>query len=127
MFARDTNTTAALRYLDKGFDCFTSVWAAAEVSSALSLQVRMGRLQPGERENAEARLDQWLSARGSSAAPMFEDHLEARALVRTCRTALRAPDALHLALCRRLDCGVATFDLRMFEAAQEIGLAAVAL
>ena len=127
MFVADANTPSAWRFADAGADCTTSLWAIAEVSSALAFQVRIGRLEARERIISEDRFDRWLAARPEPLAPVADDYLSARVMLRTCKTPLRTPDALHLAVCQGAELEVASFDRRMLLAAEELGIRAAAL
>ena len=49
-------------------------------------------------------------------------HLDADAYVRRFDLALRAPDALHLAVVQRLDLSLITLDRRLATAARELGV-----
>lgn len=55
------------------------------------------------------------------------DHRLAAAFVRRFELALRAPDALHVAVCRRLSAPLATFDRRQEMAAGALGIACEAM
>ena len=127
MLVADLNTPAALRFASGAPDCFTSVWAAAEFSSALFLRVGNNSMEPGERSQAEAGVDRWFATRPEPAVPILEDHVMARAMLRSCASALRAPDALHLAVCKRLNADLATFDRAMRQAAAEFSIVCVGL
>lgn len=122
LIVEDDHSGAALAYLDQGPEVMTSGWAAAEFSSALGIQQRMGRIDADDRAIAEARLDQWLSGTFAGAALVPEDATEARAMLRTTSMPLRAPDALHLVICWRLGATLVSFDVRMVEAARELGV-----
>ncbi|MBI1404666.1 MAG: PIN domain-containing protein [Caulobacter sp.] len=122
LIVEDDHSSAALAYLELQPEVMTSGWAAAEFSSALGIQQRMGRITADDRAVAETRLDQWLSGTLPAAVLAADDATQARSLLRTIGTPLRAPDALHLVICRRLGATLASFDLRMVEAARELGL-----
>lgn len=102
---------------------FVSDFAAAEVASALSRLVHMGLL---DAEDAAARLadfDVWRVAASSPADIHASDARLAYIYVQRFDLALRAPDALHLALAQRLDVPLMTLDRRLAAAAQELGVA----
>ena len=121
LFVLDSNTPAAWAFAGTAPDCVVSAWAVAEYSSALSRQVRIGRLQTGERQVAEAKLDQWLERR-ELLVPIMSDHLAARSMLRSATGPLRTPDTLHLAVCRRIASELATFDGPMSNAASELAI-----
>ena len=94
-------------------ELWVSDFAAAEVASALSRLVRM-RSPPGERrETGLADFDVWRAAMTRVAEIRAVDARLAGVYVRRFDLALRAPDALHLAITRRLDATLVTFDRRL--------------
>jgi len=103
-------------------ELLVSDFAAAEVASALSRLVRMGRLQPGEGMACLTDLDAWRAAMTTVAEIHAADVRLAGAYVRRFDLALRVPDALHLAIARRLDATLVTLDRRLAAAARELGI-----
>lgn len=102
-------------------DICVSRWTISEVSSALSHHLRTGRIDADERHAAEAALDYWMFG-GVRIIEIEEDDIVAlRALLRS-DPLLRTPDALHLAVVMRLDCELATHDVRLAESARDIGI-----
>ena len=94
-----------------------SEFAAAEVASALSRLVRMRLIS---REDGEARLvdfDAWRSMRADLVEIESSDFHLANIFVRRFDLMLRAPDALHAAVCRRLGLTMVTLDQRLARAA----------
>jgi len=101
-----------------------SEFAAAEVASALSRLVRTGRLEP---EDATARLadfDAWRAGSADDVDVQASDVRLAHVFVRRFDLMLRAPDALHAAVCRREDFVLVTLDRRLALAAEELGVRA---
>ena len=99
-----------------------SEFAAAEVASALSRLVRTRLIA---QEDAEARLsdfDTWRSIRTETIDIEPSDARLANTYVRRFDLMLRAPDALHAAICRRLDLTLVTLDQRLAKAARELGI-----
>ena len=99
-----------------------SDFAAAEVASALFRLVRTHLIA---QEDAEARLsdfDTWRSVRTEPIDIGPSDARLANAYVRRFDLTLRAPDALHAAICRRLDLTLVTLDQRLARAARELGI-----
>ena len=100
-----------------------SDFAAAEVASALSRLVRMALLTHAD---ASARLmdfDAWRAAMSSPVDIAASDARLAYIYTRRFDLGLRAPDALHLAITRRLDATLVTLDRRLATAAGELGIA----
>jgi predicted nucleic acid-binding protein len=101
-----------------------SDWAGAEVASALSRLVRTRLLS---QEDAEARLadfDAWRAASTDNFDLQASDMRLAQVFVRRFDLMLRAPDALHAAVCRRQDFLLLTLDHRLAAAAAELGVSA---
>jgi uncharacterized protein len=100
---------------------------AAEVASAVSRLVRMKHLST---EVATMRLGEFEAWRASTT--ITQDFLQANfrlAITFVCRfdLGLRAPDALHAALCRRGGHQLATLDRRLADAAEALGVDVVRL
>ena len=107
---------------DNGEALIVSEFAAAEVASALSRLVRTGLLS---REDAERRLadfDAWRAAAAMDVALHASDARVAHIFVRRFDLMLRAPDALHAAICRREGHLLVTLDKRLAAAAIELGV-----
>ena len=104
-------------------DRLISDFAAAEVVSAISRLLRMRLLTEEEGSTRLADFDAWRAAASSAADMHAADARLAYAYVRRFDLRLRAPDALHLAIARRLDAALVTLDRRMAAAAKELGVA----
>jgi predicted nucleic acid-binding protein len=106
-----------------GRELLISDFAAAEVASALSRLARMALLTEAD---ASARLkdfDAWRAAMSSPVEIAASDARLAYIYTRRFDLGLRAPDALHLAITRRLDATLVTLDRRLATAAGELGIA----
>lgn len=104
-------------------ELLVSDFAAAEVASALSRLVRVGRLQASDGAACLIDFDVWRAGMTLPAEIHAVDVRVADAHVRRFDLGLRAPDALHLAIARRLDATLITLDRRLASAAREVGLA----
>ena len=104
-------------------DRLISDFAAAEVASAISRLVRMRLLTEEEGSARLADFDAWRAAASSAADMHAADARLACIYVRRLELRLRAADALHLAITRRLDSTLVTLDRRLAIAAQELGIA----
>jgi len=94
-----------------------SPWVATELASALALQVRRGVITPRESQDAWQRFGV-LRDRRLDALPLTAEDFEVAArLCLTQAAPLRAGDALHLALCQRLNLQLASFDRGLCKAA----------
>ena len=97
-------------------------FAAAEVASALSRLVRMGSLTLFDASARLADFDVWRAAMCAPVDLHASDLRLANAYVRRFDLMLRAPDALHVAVARRLDATLVTLDRRLAVAARELGV-----
>ena len=101
---------------------FVSEFGVLEVASALNRKVRTGELSPIECASAKANLQTWRAGSAERAELTDIDITAATGLLDDLALNLRGPDALHLALVRRLGTPLATFDIAMAEAAQRLGI-----
>jgi predicted nucleic acid-binding protein len=106
---------------------WVSDFGAAEVASALSRLVRTGRLQAADGAACLSDFDVWWGAMTLRAEIHAADVRLADAYVRRFDLGLRAPDALHLAITRRLDATLVTLDQRLVIAANQLGVAVAEL
>jgi predicted nucleic acid-binding protein len=100
-------------------------FTAAEVASALSRLVRMGELSSAEARLALSYFDGWRLAETMAIEIDDLDIVAAGDLVRRFELKLRAPDALHLAICYRAGARLATSDAVLADAAHSCGLVVV--
>ena len=89
----------------------------------MSRLVRTGRLAATDGAACLSDFDVWRAAMTRPAEIHPDDVRLAGAYVRRFDLALRAPDALHIAVARRLDVALVTLDRRMVAAARELGVA----
>lgn len=101
---------------------FISEFTAAEVASALSRLVRMGQLTVNDAKERLADFDDWRAASTEPADINAHDCRLANLYVRRFELRLRAPDAFHAAICRRLDMQLVTLDRRLAQSARELGI-----
>lgn len=104
-----------------------SEFASAETASALSRLVRTGILDSQDAKERLEDFDAWRAAEASTVDVEGADARAAAVIVRRFDLMLRAPDALHLAICRRRDAQLVTLDGRLAAAAGALGLTVVAL
>lgn len=99
-----------------------SEFAAAEVASALSRLVRTGLLEAADATDRLADFDAWRASATTDIDLQASDIRLAHIFVRRFDLMLRAPDALHAAICRRGDLTLVTLDRRLASAAAELGI-----
>ncbi len=102
-----------------------SDFVVAEVSSAVSRLVRTRTLTLPAADAALHDLDDWIAATAAPIAIDASDAREATALVRQFDLKLRAPDALHIAVCRRVEARLITLDTNLASAARAVGLSCI--
>ena len=78
-----------------------SDFTVAEVASAFSKLVRMKHISQAEAQSRLIDFDEWREAATAPAEIVANDMKMAAVFVRHFQLKLRAPDALHLAVCRR--------------------------
>jgi uncharacterized protein len=105
-----------------GDNLTVSDFAAAEVASALSRLIRMGVLEIAEAEQRLADFDVWRTGETDTAEMDVHDCRLANTYVRRFDLTLRVPDALHAAICRRLDLSLVTLNGRLARAGRDLGL-----
>jgi len=100
-----------------------SPWTITEFSSALALKERVGTITSQERQAALSMFEKFRGLRLQIVPIESADFEAAAGLCDASGEALRAGDALHLAVGRRLRGSLATMDRGLAAAGQEVGLA----
>ncbi len=99
-----------------------SEFAAVEVASAMARLVRMNLVTAQAADDLLAKFDAWRTVATRSADLSGAPHRSAGLYVRRFDLGLRAPDALHIALCRRDGHELVTLDKRLARAARALGV-----
>lgn len=119
----ETGSAAVDRFItESGEALVISDFAAAEVASALSRLVRTRALKADDAAARLADFDAWRAAASEGVDLQASDARLAEVFVRRFELMLRAPDALHAAICRRADFLLVTLDRRLAAAADELGV-----
>ncbi|MFN4297733.1 MAG: type II toxin-antitoxin system VapC family toxin [Brevundimonas sp.] len=105
-----------------GADLLVSDFAAAEVASALSRQVRMGVDTEVQAARRLEQFDEWRAITTTAVTLTAVDMEQADRIVRRFDLQLRTPDAVHVAMSGRLDARLVTLHLRLARAAAALGL-----
>lgn len=114
-----------IRSADQGIAI--SEFAMAETASALSRLVRMRQMPAEQAQRHLTDLDAWRLADTLDVDIQPSDIRLANIFVRRFELMLRAPDALHAAVCQRLGLTLVTLDRRLAAAARDLGVAVEAL
>lgn len=101
--------------------------AVVEVSSAVSRLFRMGALSENQANERLGEFDIWLARDANLVQHNETDTHTADGFVRRFALKLRAPDALHLAICQRREARLVTFDRRLAAAAEALDIAVLPL
>ena len=110
-------------FLAAASDTFVvSDFAAAEVASALSRLVRMTAIRREAAETVLREFDVWRAIATTGVEIVPADVRLANVIVRRFELGLRAPDALHAAVCRRADHTLVTLDTRLAAAGEALGV-----
>jgi predicted nucleic acid-binding protein len=123
LFVDDLHSESAKRIIDASDEAPSySFWTKAEFVSTVMRQWRSGSLREGEKDLVLDRFDEW-SRFFAARVEIDDEHVAiAGLIVRDPALKLRAPDALHLAICRYHMAELLTFDIGMAAAARALGL-----
>jgi uncharacterized protein len=121
MFTTDPHSDRAKR-LPAGELLIVSDLTAAEFASALAIHRRNGRATDTQVRAAYAQFDSWCALSPQRVEVVPADLRVAEAWIRRLQHPLRAPDATHLAIARRLNASLATFDEPLGRAAADFGI-----
>ena len=122
---REPGTDTAKRFLQtaEGQDWLLSAWTEVELSSALSIKCRSGVITAVESAQALQRYGVLRDARCTLVALEAQDFSTAHGFCSNPTPAIRAGDALHLAVCQRQRSTLASFDQELCDAAEHYRIA----
>jgi predicted nucleic acid-binding protein len=118
--AASASVAGLLSRSDEGL--IISELAAAEVSSAIGRLVRMSLLAESAGLGRLEAFDVWRMRDTERLDLQPPDFRLAANLVRRFELGLRAPDALHAAICQRAGLALVTLDARLARAASSLGI-----
>jgi len=98
-----------------------SAWTLTEMASIGGIKQRIGAIDAAARQQALANFQRFASTQLGMTEIEPTDFRTAAVLIES-PTALRAGDALHLAVARRLNARVASLDRRLCSATKALGL-----
>jgi len=104
---------------------FISDWVITEFSSAQSLKLRTGQIQPQHRAECMAVFAQLIEQNLTVLPVSSSEFRTAARFVDQHQTGLRAGDALHLAICAQHGMRIVTLDSTLAEAATTFGVPAM--
>ncbi|MES1200092.1 MAG: type II toxin-antitoxin system VapC family toxin [Pseudomonadota bacterium] len=99
-----------------------STWTLLECVSAFSIKARVGSLSATDVSRLCQKLQSEAGYDFGLEQVVNDDLIQATTFIQTCATPLRAGDALHLAICRRLAASLLTLDRGMETAAKALSL-----
>ena len=124
LLTNDMLTDRARRFLQsQRLTLFISDYASAEVASVIARRVRTAELTAAEARAAFDSLDQWTQKFAKPVETISGDIALAAGFIRRLDLTLRAPDAINIAIARRLGIALATFDKGMAPCASALGVA----
>ncbi len=125
-FVQDDLNERAIQFLN-GADAelLVSDFAKLEFASAVAQRCRMKLLDHPAAQAAFAAFDSWTARVAARIETIPADLIAAEAAIRRLDTPLRTGDALHIAIADRIGATIATFDRKMADAAQALGVAIV--
>jgi predicted nucleic acid-binding protein len=123
LFFREPNAVELLALLEKSQDkLVVSAWTLTEMASVGALKERTGRTSPVERAAALAAFHRFVADSLTLVELDPGDFRTAAVLLDAPTLSLRAGDALHLAVARRLRAQLFTLDRRQAGAARHYGI-----
>lgn len=123
LLASDAHTErVAAFFTDDGRHIAISDFGALELASAIGNRLRSGTLSGDEAAMILAEFDSWHPDACTMITMASEDMTMATAIVRRFDLGMRAPDALHLAMCVRSGADLLTYDAAQAKAAAALGL-----
>jgi predicted nucleic acid-binding protein len=129
IFIREPKSEAVIGWLEScGERLAVSEWGLVEFASATAIKVRTRQIAPNRAKVAAARLREFVRKHCTVAVPGREEFRRAAGLAADNTLALRAGDALHLAIAASVKAhGILCFDEAMSESARSLGMSVVAL
>ncbi len=123
LFFREPGALELVARLEATGESFAvSAWTLAEMASVGAIKERTGQTSPSERAAALAAFHRFVADSTLLSEVDPGDYRTAAVLLDAPALALRAGDALHLAVVRRLRAALFTLDRRQADAARHYGI-----
>jgi len=123
LFVEDDFTQCAVAFVGTGrLVAVVSDFAKAEFASAISRRVRMGELDTDRALKMFTALDTWSGEGAELIETSSADIVLAEKFLRRLDLTLRTPDAINIAIASRLGAPLLTFDGKMADAADALGV-----
>jgi uncharacterized protein len=123
MFLTDAHTAAMDQWIEQNtHPLYVSQLGSVEFASALSIRLRRHDLTHADASKHLANYDHWLGNTAQTVQLMPTDFDHGEKLVRRFELKLRGPDALQVAVCKRLGATMVTFDAALSNAMTVLGL-----
>lgn len=126
VFSKETHSQNALTWLSDNnhLELLTSGWVETEFASAISLKIRTGQLEARDLQSLQSQWQDFRSVKLRDTNMESTDYERAAQMIYMSATGLRSGDALHLAICERLNAKIVTFDKGLQKAADQFNIAA---
>jgi predicted nucleic acid-binding protein len=124
LFIEEARTQEAQGHL-RGNVLVISDFAIAEFSSGVARRCRIGDINESGASGVFAALDAWTVNAARRESLTAGDIGIAISLVRRLDLALRAPDALNIAIAQRCEAHLLTFDEKMARSARSLGMTVI--
>jgi uncharacterized protein len=123
-FSLEARTDEARKWIDNTppEDIFVSSWVETEFSSAISLKIRTGQIKLEERAVILSNWRIFIAETAAVIAVQTKDFETAALFAAQHQLALRAGDALHIAVAQSAGCTLVTLDKKMATAALVLGV-----
>jgi predicted nucleic acid-binding protein len=123
LFTDDHFTKRATAFLETSdTSVIVSDFATAEFAATIARHVRTHDLSANEAHTVFASFDSWTFRVAHCVQIASGDVAAAVSFLRRLDLTLRAPDALHIAICQRVAKSMMTFDIRMAASARSLGV-----
>lgn len=119
----EATSTLIERYFSRAQAWFISDFAIGEVTSAIGRIVRSRLASDSVGHDTLIFFENWVSSRTSIVTVTPSDIRLATRYLRRFELGLRLPDAIHVAMCRRLGTTLVSFDRRLLDAAVALDIA----